>query len=611
MSKRAVVLPSLPAFDRVDAAAEADCAASRLSAAVSRALTTHLVAIVVLCVAAYALIEVLYVLRLPLIADEFDGASDVYALRNQLPYADFAPYKTVLGYYLELPPLLMARTVWSGLIGEKLLLTALNAGATVAAAMLAVRRFSARAVVLALPMWLCMSDWLERSSELRVDALTSWAGLFALFALLASRPALAGLIAGVALLVSQKGLYFCLSSIAGLVALGLVGKRPRECIHALRRFGTAYALTVLFYVAFWSMLSSWQVTTHATFFAHRAIVFDNLYQHIRRFWPQSMKRNPVFYAATIVSLVTLVAHVLGETRRKTSAEPARARDAILCGYAVLFTACVVWHKQPWPYFFVFVVPTAFVVQVWAIEFAWRAHDRFVHRPTAPWMLSRPWIAGRPLIALTSLCALGAVYSAQRAGAIFRLDNDYQHHMLTLASVLVAPDEYYLATTDMLYTRTQSSSLLRRVSYPRRRELAEDAENATRTILNDFLERPPKILIRNDRFSSFPSKVRKYLRDHYAPLWGSIDLYAPVVRAADARLDLQFGGDYRWTSADHRPARIGVLTVEDGGTVKLERGPLRIRSSSEGRLSLRAPAIEALADPRFRQQRDFFGDVYGR
>jgi hypothetical protein len=601
----------LASLDGVEAPAEAESAAKRVSAAISQAFATHLVAIVVLCSAAYALIEVLYVLRLPMIADEFDGAYDVYRLRSELPYSEFTPYKTVLGYYLELPPLLLARSLWSGLIGTKLLLTALNAGATVAAALLAARRFSARAVVLALPMWLCMSDWLERSSELRVDALTSWVGLFALFALLASRPAVAGVIAGIALLVSQKGIYFLPSSIAGLIAISLVGIRPRECARALLRFCAAYALSVLCYLAFWSMLSSWHSTTQATFFAHHSIAFEDLYPHIRRFWAQSLERNPVFYTVTIGSLVALCAHVLGKTRLEAERAPAPARDAMLFGYALLFTSCVVWHKQPWPYFFVLIVPTAFIVQVWAIEFAWCACDHFVQRSTASGALSRPWIARAPLTLLIGVCVVGAVQPAQRAREILQLDNDYQHHMLTLASALVAPNEYYLAAADMLYTRTQSSALLRRVSLSRQRELAENPIGTSIEILNDLYQRPPKILIRNERFRSFPKVIVEYLRDNYAHFWGSIDLYAPKVRATDAHRYIVFAGEYRWTSANHRPLRVGAHIVKDGAKVWLERGAVRIQSSSEGRLSLQAASLEALADPRFQKRGDFYGDGYGR
>jgi hypothetical protein len=327
-----------------------------------------------------------------------------------------------------------------------------------------------------------------------------------------------------------------------------------------------------------------------------------------------LQRNPVFYAATIASLVALGVRVFGETRPTPDREPEQAPDAILFGYAVLFATCVVWHKQPWPYFFVLVVPPAFVVLVWAIEFAWRAYDRFSQKPATSLVLSRPWIAFVPLTALISLCVLCAVYPAQRARSLLRLSNDYQQHMLALASALVAPDEYYLAAADMLYTRTQSSSLLRRVALSRQRELADHPAGTSLAILNDLVQRPPKILIHNERFRTFPKAIATYLRDNYAHFWGSIDLYAPRVRADDARsavhLNLLFGGEYRWTSANHRPARFGVHTVKDGAKFRLKPGLLRIQSSSDGRLSLQAPEIEALADPRFSRPRDFC-DVYGR
>jgi hypothetical protein len=618
MSKPTSALTSLASFDSVDApiAVGADRGARRLSQAISQAFSAHLLAIVVACTGIYAAVAALYVLRLPLIADEFDGAYDVHLLASKLPYADFKPYKTVLGYYLELPPLLLAHSVWDGLLGTKFMLTACNAVATIAAAMLAARRFSARAVVLALPMWLCMSDWVERSSELRVDALTSWAGLFGLFALLASRPALAGLLTGISFLVSQKGLYFLPSAVAGLAAILLLGDDRRANVGALGRFCIAYALTVLAYVGFWGAISSWRSTSNATFLAHRAIVFDDIYPHIRRFWLQSLRRNPFFYAATVASLLALGRRVLadngtapalrGGASSNERGKAAHSRDAILFGYAAIFATCVLWHKQPWPYFFVMVVPTAFVVVVWAIECAWSGCERFADRPRA-----RGWIAFLPLTALLAVCLLGGVQPALRVRKVLRLNNDYQHHMLTLASALVGPNEYYLAALDLLYTRTQSSAALRRVSLARRRELSHRPRIASVEILTDLHDRPPKVLIRNDRFDSFPKAVNKYLRDNYTHFWGSIDLYAPRVRKGGSSIELLFPGEYRWTSKARRPAIIGADEVSDGTTLTLPRGQLEIKSAAEGRLVLQAPGVKAQTDPRFRRQRGFFGDSYGR
>ena len=44
----------------------------------------------------YLALQAVYILRLPLVMDEFQGAHTVFRLTARLPYRDFQPYKTVL-----------------------------------------------------------------------------------------------------------------------------------------------------------------------------------------------------------------------------------------------------------------------------------------------------------------------------------------------------------------------------------------------------------------------------------------------------------------------------------------------------------------------------------
>ncbi len=74
-------------------------------------------------------VQVVYILRLPLVMDEFAGARAVYRLTEDVPYRDFRPYKTVLGYLLQLPTLLAARDPWTGLMWTKIAMAIINASA--------------------------------------------------------------------------------------------------------------------------------------------------------------------------------------------------------------------------------------------------------------------------------------------------------------------------------------------------------------------------------------------------------------------------------------------------------------------------------------------------
>ena len=75
----------------------------------------------------YLWVALTYVLRIPLSMDEFQGAHDVYALRGKLPYVDFTPYKTVLGYYVQLPFMMLGDDSWARLIWVKRGMAAINA----------------------------------------------------------------------------------------------------------------------------------------------------------------------------------------------------------------------------------------------------------------------------------------------------------------------------------------------------------------------------------------------------------------------------------------------------------------------------------------------------
>lgn len=124
-----------------------------------------------LLVLAYCLIETVYVLRLPVVMDEFDGAYEAYRLRHELPYRDYLPYKTVLGYFIEAIPALLPVKVWPRIMAIKIALVLINTAMLAAAGRYLARFFDRTAVIAALVLLIVCSNFLERSAELRVDML--------------------------------------------------------------------------------------------------------------------------------------------------------------------------------------------------------------------------------------------------------------------------------------------------------------------------------------------------------------------------------------------------------------------------------------------------------
>lgn len=557
-------------------------------------------------ICAYFAMQVIYVERVPLIMDEFDGAYDVFRLRDQIPYRDLSPYKTVLGYYIQLIPLLVGKSIWQGLINVKITMALINALCILVSVILLARIWSRVAIVLALPMWLSMSEWLERSSDLRVDTMTGLAGFFSLIALLRSRPFLSGVLAGLSFLISQKGIYYGVSAIMGLCALSLFRGSWRASLGEFRRFVLGGAAVLLPYLSIFTLLASAETIARTTFMSHTTIAFKSIYPNMRRFWWLSIERNPGFYAFVVLGLLVLLvnAYVTRRWRYTNWGESGgRVRaDRILCGYALALSALGVWHKQPWPYFFVLLIPTGFVVIVAGFD---RALDWSAKFKTTAFFSS-------PVKLLAVLVLLSLVPQSVRATTRLKEDSRYQASVVELASKLVSQGQHYFAGVDLLYNRVQSSPLLRRYSHNKRKRLRKADNEEVEQALRELRLNPPIILVYNYRFRHLPRKVKKYLKKRYEPYWGSIDIYSPAFRRGSQMLYLDFPGRYEVSLRGRGPARIGKRIAYSGDQLVLSRGYLRIRSAYTGRLQLQFEGVESLRNSRFKHRRPFFEpEIYER
>src|SRR5260221_3606624 len=84
--------------------------------------------------------------------DEFWFAHHIYQYKNSLPYRDFAPYKTVLGYYLLLLPMLSKQGFLQTLIITKDAIACLNASILLCSAWWLKRFFAPSAILSSLTL---------------------------------------------------------------------------------------------------------------------------------------------------------------------------------------------------------------------------------------------------------------------------------------------------------------------------------------------------------------------------------------------------------------------------------------------------------------------------
>lgn len=557
--------------------------------------------------ALYLGLQVLYTLRLPLVMDEFQGAAAVYRLGTEVPYRDFQPYKTVLGYYAQLPVLLLAPDLWSGLLLVKLEIALLVVATLAWAAVRLTRRRGGSpglhrgAVLLALLLLVTMSTFLERSAELRVDMLTAAAGLVSLVFLLEGRrrsDLAAGAWAGVAVLVSQKGVFFPL---AGGAALALQWLRHRDARsgRSVARYVAAGLAVGAAYFLFWTALAGGNPLAAAAAPSPRVLAAD--YELRAIFWPQTLLRNPVFYLAALWAWAVVAARAWG----RSCGPAARGLERLAVFSLVLLTLCL-WYPQPWPYFFVFLLPTLWILQARALDLYLGAGME--ERRRVP-------LAGRlPAAALVAVLVAGAAYPlASRLPAVLARDNAFQRYNLELADYLLAPGETYLAGVDMLWDRRQLPAELGWIDRSRQLGLRAAGPAKWTALMAELESRPPKLLIWNYRLSGLPAPLRNHLLARYRHVVANLFLPSPAVVPPADEVRLDFSGRYlvemRDPGQDPASCHIAGRAVAHGTTLTLEAGSYPVACSGAVRFTLLPPGLEERLVPGWRGTRRLFPTIY--
>src|SRR5690606_11921615 len=104
------------------------------------------------------------------------------------------------------------------------------------------------------------------------------------------------------------------------------------------------------------LFSSVQQVAETVFLSRRTIALGDHYPEVRTFWNQTLVRNPSFYAWAALGLV---GSWIGTATRNDRQDHSRNISI----YATVLLLLCIWHKQPWPDFFVLLLPTASVVAV--------------------------------------------------------------------------------------------------------------------------------------------------------------------------------------------------------------------------------------------------------
>jgi hypothetical protein len=567
-----------------------------------------------------------------------------------IPYRDFAPYKTVLGYYLLSPPLWIWLHGLHALISIKIWLMCLNAVSLCAITWWARSIFSTRALFFTLILIIFNPIFLYYSSEVRVDILAYWVALWSVLLCIRERYVWAGIGMGIAFLICQKVLWHMIAMDLGLLAIAFQRRDTIVLkIWNIILFNLLFVFILMVYIGFWSFLSNLDIVLRSIWQDAYIVASTDWYLSKRSyFWHMILTMNPGWTLLWLMGLLGI-----------WSFSKPSPMQIFITVYSLVIFAFIVTYTQPFAYYMFAVLPVIFVVYsylftwiysnqstitfnkkvmlgggaiyfmliLWAY-YAYGIPDYYLMILILPMLF---WMVGRDSIpngmyyiryGMTWMIGLVGVITSMLIFCAYLPDIDgrYQRATIRLAEALVEPGDTYIAGVPLLSQTPQSIlglqhlvgpsvGYLRHPTYKLYRIMNLKALYFSPATVSDMIdalnEAPVKFYIDNNRFHWLPKALHDYLHTRYRHFWGSIYLYAPYISKGHQQVHIKFSGQYALN------AKSGVylkrITGWEGpsqapqsdGTLYLTKGMYESDASEDFRLVF-IPHISEVLNPAFKE-----------
>lgn len=603
-------------------------------------------ALICLCFT-YLAIEFLFNAYTMFSVDEFWFAHRAYQYKDQLPYRDFAPYKTVIGYYLLLIPMLAAKGIIGTLIFTKNMIAVLNSIILFSGAIWLARFFSKQAILISLMLILFSEVVLSYSTNIRIDLFAYWFCFISFLLLLEKRYVVAGLFIGLGFCTSQKAIWYIMASNIALGLQWLMYSRQRESLLSIFKFNLAAALILASYIVIWSLFSDLHTVTYSIFKEASAMYQLDWYNNSRRlFWSLTLTYNPLLFLLWPVSLLTLMVSYPSDLQY-------RQRFFIIT-YALTVLLCLIPYKQVFPYYMQVTIPVFLIL--YTSFFQW-AIGLFQQRLNLHLMVSSFYISVYLAIYILGIIALliyfklpvayalvcliplslgfyclrtssletmtilinimsitgifiGLVYPLSLfLGKFVHTENSYQRENIEIVNKLLKNGGDYLAGIDLLYDRDQPITGLKHLMGPAitylfhpsdklkavmLSSLDEDPSVSKASVISALQESNVKLYVNNYRIHALPNEIKDYLYQQYDHLWGSIYYYAPLIKSGRQTVLIKFSGQYQ-INADHA-VYLNHKKYTPHSTIKLINGFYYSQAQENYRLKL-LPDV-SLLNPTF-------------
>jgi len=602
-----------------------------------------------LCLA-YLSFELFYTNYAILSVDEFWFAHRTYQYKSGLPYRDFAPYKTVLGYYLLLIPMTLVQGLLKPLFFTKNALALLNSTILFGTTLWLRRYFSDRALITTLMLLVCAEFILSYSTNIRVDLLAYWFCLFSVLFLFENKFILSGLLIGLGFLTSQKAIWYIAATDIALAVHWLAFARDWKTIKQILIFNLTILLIISAYILFWSHFSNFSTVMHSVFTEASIMYHLDWYNGTRKlFWFYILSYNPLLF---ILWPLTLISAVI-----TYPSDHSYTKRVFLVTYVSVILLCLIPYKQVFPYYMLVTIP-AFLL-LYSAFFTWFYQVMRNPQPirillvgkigltifatiyclTIIWLI---FFLKLPklylLLTIIPIMLVGSINGAMRAFAqplilmtiVFTgfvypltlyairfpaLNSGYQHSVMNLLNALLQDNSDYLAGIELIYNKTQPIAGMRHLMLPaidflahpspklREAMLASLYESPTATsasVIHDLEKSNVKLYVNNYRMVAVPTVIANYLASQYQHFWGGIYLYAPEIPAGTHAALIKFAGNYLVEAWPGQSVSIDKHVIDSGKTLSLTKGIHTIHASTSIRLKLLPENVSGLLNPAYKE-----------
>jgi hypothetical protein len=616
----------------------------------------HTLGIWLLC-AIYLSIQIFYIHYSLLTTDDLWLAYHTFHYKNSIPYHDFAPYKTVLGYYILIIPMLIFKGLFQPLLYTKMWLALINIVFLAGAALSLKKIFPAKAVLVSLALIVFSQTFLNYSAEIRVDILSFWLCLISALFIFENKYLLAGISLGIGFAFCQKAIWYIIATDCALAMQWLCHVRTTKMLRDVTLFNVAAGLVIAGYIGFWSCLSSLSVVLHSIFYDAYIISTTTSYLNIRYdYWAFILTNNPLLFLLSpfiLFSFFIVPQHDSHKMKR-----------TFIATYAAIILFFMISCTSPFSYYMLATMPAFFLL--YAALFSW-LFDLFQQPGNQIRWVGKEGIIGFVVLYLFILLTLKTIFFLPSAylltgmipilvaasvmtklelrqtglnlilittlfvGMVFPLtrfisllpdlDGHYQRYLFNLTHQLLAENEDYVAGEPLFYNKTQPIPGLEHIILPSLEYLYQPTERLLRImmlsslylstatsdqIIESIKNADIKLYVNNNRFNFLPPKIKNYLATQYQHYWGSIYLYAPQISAGSQSVKIKFTGKYRVVS--HTSVTFNGHKLLPYSVVYLTKNNYHSDARHAYRLQLIPDNMPRLLDTRY--QEDSWQSVIG-